>query len=120
MSDEQEQEEDKRTKVLIGSNSMFGTKEQFVMAYDLEKDSNGDVYVDGNGSVVKLKKLGGTKVGSVGRICGHTVKAYRNALADYERGTATLGQDLVDMIPIELTEYKRMAFFPQSVIKVIG
>ena len=110
---------DLRTRVIIGTNSIYGTTQTHTMAYMPDADSNGEIYVDNNGNISRLIKLGGVKVGTEGRILGMSAKAYRSNLIDYEKNTS-LGPDLIEMIAIEIPEYQKTAWFPVEKIRVVG
>jgi hypothetical protein len=112
--------DDLRTKVLIGTGSVFGAAQQFVMAYRPELDVNENIYFDQNGNITKLVRLGGVKVGAEGRIAGTALKAPRSFLVEYEKNAGAFGLDLIEMIPVELTEYQQMAWFPSHVVRVVG
>jgi hypothetical protein len=115
-----EEKQDLRTKVSIGTGSIFNSSAKFVMAYKPEEDQSGNIHFDQNGNVTRLVRLGGVKVGTEGRIIGPPLKAPKSFLAEYEKQAGSLGLDLIEMIPVDLTEYKQMAWFPSHMVRVVG
>lgn len=108
-----------RTKVVVGTGSVFGGVATNVAAYTPGTDLDGNIIFDGNGNIAKLVRLGGVKVGTLGEVVGEVLKAPRTLLADYAKNTS-LGLDLVEMIPVELEYYKAIAWFPTHNTRVIG
>lgn len=111
---------DLRTKVSIGNTSIFGSTATHVMAYKPSMDENGNFDVDNNGNVVKLIKLGGVKVGAIGRIAGRPIKVVKTQLVEYAKSPGSFALDVTELIPVELTEYQQLAWFPAEHAKVIS
>ena len=111
--------QDNRPQVRILAESAFDSKTQFVMAYEPVKDANGVVQVDHTGAILNLHRLGGVKVGSMGRLAGPAARAPRALLAGYEK-VPSIGTDYVDMVPVYLEEYQKYAWFPSTNAKVVG
>jgi hypothetical protein len=122
MSDNEEeyQQQDLRPQVRIGIGSVFGSNNKFVMAYRPETDADGNVYTDQNDILTRVVKLGGVKVGAEGRIVGPPLKTPRSFLGEGEKLAGTFGVDLVELIPVDLTEYKQLAWFPSHHVRVVG
>jgi hypothetical protein len=120
MSDKKDLREDLRTKVSIGSTSIFGSTTTHVMAYKPSVDEHGNLDVDNNGNIVKLIKLGGVKVGAMGRIAGRPVKVVKTQLVEYAKSPGSFALDVTELVPVELTEYKQLAWFPTEHTKVVG
>ncbi len=109
-------------RVVIGAGSVFGgTKQEYIMGYDIGKDGNGEPMVDHNGNVIQLVKLGGIKVGTFGSINSGIARAHRHCLAEHEKASGNgYGTDMVEIVEVKLDVYERTAWFQIDQLRVVG
>ena len=108
-------------RIVIGNSYTFKPESgESVMVYGIKLNPDGSPDMAPDGSV-GIIALGGCKIGSSGTINGPIVKTHRSYLhngSDYIKGIG--GNDFVNMIPIFLDTYQKVAYLPVDHIRLYG
>jgi hypothetical protein len=108
-----------KDKVVVGTGYFWNVGDnQKVMAYMPRLDENRN-WVITNEQTVVVEPAGGVECGSIGVIDGNVIRVSRNSLKSAS-GYKGLGNDFVELVPVNLEKYKRVGYFPVDNVRILG